>query len=633
MRVWVHAVSTSTRIIMKISPSQWFLRSKNLRQPRLAAIRSTTTSNTSTYPDEEGSGSPISDLNELTVLGIEHVQGLGTSTLTSEDPYMTLPSATLMVVAETEVVLQATAGDDESSVPYYTMMPNSHGHFYREQEYHRNHNASTTTTTPSLMSCLTEMDFATFDTNQIVVRDWDREKKYSDLICDGVQYLQEEQREDPMNNHAVVVPTCDDDDNDNDDDASSSNTNPPGSALRQRRHHHNKHNNNIVMLFESPSTSTTNAAFTNITNYRFHDWPPLKNTRTKGILGPSRYASMNGNALPVFLREDPPMGLVDHWQKHIPGFIPPTFVPDIQPDQAVYAFLPVESIDNTHVNDPSVHYHLAGKDAIHLMTQKTARLLPDTKTVRPCVVKTTHSMGSKGIFIITDDDDEAELERFLVTADHPTFVVTDFVDIDRNVACHFFIHPNGSIVWFGSNENHRSAKDGKFSSDSYLLLKDQDELKRMQLPFVEEVVTYCRSLNFWGFCGIDVLFDSHGQGYLIDINPRVTGSCPALMTLSLLHHEHEYSVGLFRRTGSNTYYGSATELLRQVDAHNNAVTDDSSSSSTRIILHSFLEVKPGLTKINIGVYGNDLDECERILNDYAKPAKQKKNRITSSSSS
>ena len=65
-------------------------------------------------------------------------------------------------------------------------------------------------------------------------------------------------------------------------------------------------------------------------------------------------------------------------------------------DNTVYAYLPVEAI-KIHVNDPHVHYHLAGKDSIVLLTQKTARLLPDKKTVRPCVVKTTHSMASKGI--------------------------------------------------------------------------------------------------------------------------------------------------------------------------------------------------------------------------------------------
>jgi len=115
------------------------------------------------------------------------------------------------------------------------------------------------------------------------------------------------------------------------------------------------------------------------------------------------------------------------------------------------------------------------------MTQKTTRLLPDTREVRPCVVKTTHSMGSKGIFIIKNDEDEAEFEKFLEDSGNPTFVVTDFVDIQRNVACHFWMHPNGhDVVWFGSNENKRKP-DGSFSTDSYLYMDEQEKLKRMQV--------------------------------------------------------------------------------------------------------------------------------------------------------
>lgn len=63
-------------------------------------------------------------------------------------------------------------------------------------------------------------------------------------------------------------------------------------------------------------------------------------------------------------------------------------------------------------------------DTIHMMTQKTTKLLPDTSTIRPCVVKTTHSMGSKGIFIIQNDEDEAEFAQFLEDSGHPTFVVS-----------------------------------------------------------------------------------------------------------------------------------------------------------------------------------------------------------------
>jgi hypothetical protein len=238
----------------------------------------------------------------------------------------------------------------------------------------------------------------------------------------------------------------------------------------------------VIMLFESPSSCTTESSFYNANTFRFHDWPPPKTLHSKSILGPLRYSLMNGNTFPSYLRiGKAPDGLMEHWAEAIPGLPAPHFATKVTDEDTVYAYLPVEKIKN-HINDPSVHYHLAGKDAIHLMTQKTTKLLPDTRTSRPCVVKTTHSMGSKGIFIINNDEDEAEFEQFLKEAGNPTFVVTDFVDIARNVACHFFIHPSGEVTWFGSNENHR-LPDGHFSSDSYLIIDDQATLKKMQLPF------------------------------------------------------------------------------------------------------------------------------------------------------
>lgn len=263
----------------------------------------------------------------------------------------------------------------------------------------------------------------------------------------------------------------------------------------------------------------------------------------------------------------------------------------------------------------SAHYHLAGKDTIHLMTQKTTELLPDTRTVRPCVVKTTHSMGSKGIFIINNGNDEAKFGQFLEDSGYPTYVITNFVDIARNVACHFFMHPNGSIVWFGSNENHREP-DGSFSSDSCLLMEHQEKLKEIQLPFVEEVVKYCLGLGFWGFCGIDVLFDSQDRGYLVDINPFVTGGCPALMTLKVLSDKYNFTVGVFRRSGKIYYYGSPDELMKEV-AEYNAEHDGKS----RVVIHSMFQTPDvTFTRVNIGVYGASLMDCKTVLNHFAKEA-------------
>lgn len=317
-----------------------------------------------------------------------------------------------------------------------------------------------------LVENLDELDFG--DDGTFTVKDWDGKLCYSDLIQKGMQYVK-------------------------------------------------RGDEKVVMLFESPSSSSTNSSFHNASKFKFHDWPPPKSTKSKEMLGPCRYGMMNGNKYPVYLRSGtPPPGIMSHWAEAVPDYVPSQFVDKITDSETCYAYLPVEQI-RKHVNDPVTHYHLAGKDSIHLMTNKTTRLLEDTQAVRPCVVKTTHSMGSKGIFIIKDDKDDEEFQEFLRESGEPTFVVTDFVDIARNVACHFFMHPNGkSVTWFGSNENHREA-DGNFSSDSYLIMKDQKTLKELQMPFVEEVVKYCHGLGFWGFCGIDILLDSNGNGFLVDM--------------------------------------------------------------------------------------------------------------------
>jgi hypothetical protein len=226
-------------------------------------------------------------------------------------------------------------------------------------------------------------------------------------------------------------------------------------------------------------------------------------------------------------------------------------------------------------------------------------------------------MGGRGIFVIRNDDDEAKVEQFLAKAGNPKYVVTEFVEIERNVACHFFMHPNGKdVTWFGSNENKR-LPDGSFCSDSYLDSADQENLKRMQLPFVRDVVEYCKSLGFWGFCGIDVLFDSSGRGYLVDVNPRVTGSCPGLMTLALMRQNYGYQVALLRRSGNINFYGTPKELFEQVNDYN-----AENNGRSRVVIHSMYEPEQcsrPLCRINIAVYGNDMDECRTVLNQFAKP--------------
>jgi len=129
------------------------------------------------------------------------------------------------------------------------------------------------------------------------------------------------------------------------------------------------------------------------------------------------------------------------------------------------------------------------------------------------------------------------------------------------------------------------------------------------------IFTDCKSLGFWGFLGIDVLFNTAGRGYLVDINPRVTGSSPALIALNILKKEYGFTLGLFRRSGDINFYGTSAELLAQADAYN-----AEHEGKSRVVIHSLYDAVPGKhIRMNIGVYGTDMEECKKVLNTFAVP--------------
>lgn len=402
----------------------------------------------------------------------------------------------------------------------------------------------------------------------------------------------------------------------------------------------NDKDDRVIMLYEATATSANCTTFYNPNKFRIHDYPPTL-PYVKSVLDPCRYSLANGSTYPSFLRDGaPPPGLMEHWESTIPNWVRPAFTNRIPTrhsngeDEAgdnvlVYAYLPCEAIPNEqHVIDPVVHHRLCGKDILPLITSQTPRFLPSARPCRrPCIVKTTHSSGSRGIFVIGSDHDERAFQKFWEEAGHPQFVITELVtDVRRNVANHFFVHPNGhDITVFGSSENYRFL-DGEqhnaslpFSSDSYWSWSDQEVLGTMQLGLVQEVARYCHSAGFWGFCGVDVLLDASGRTLLIDVNPRVTGSLPSLMVANLFHGSCGFDFGVFRRSGSATYYnGPSRQLLDDVARFNQA-----HQKECQVVVFSFFELHQGgqtTTKIQIGVYGRSMDQCRQVLGVFANKA-------------
>ena len=136
-----------------------------------------------------------------------------------------------------------------------------------------------------------------------------------------------------------------------------------------------REDSSICMVFENPcSSSPEPGSFYTGSAFKFHDYPPSP-PLYKAILTPCRYSMVNGSVYPSYLQNgSPPEGLMEHWIASIPGFKCPYFVKEIPTDGLVYNYLPMENVANS-MNDPFVHYHLCGKDALPLSTYLRIRSL------------------------------------------------------------------------------------------------------------------------------------------------------------------------------------------------------------------------------------------------------------------
>lgn len=408
------------------------------------------------------------------------------------------------------------------------------------------------------------------------IRPWDGNKYYSDLVMDGLNWL--------------------------------------SSGMS---------NKDVIMMLESPTSPLSlprsafafpKSAFSNKIKFPIHDYP-FSGLDGKTVMGPLRYACVTGNAFSTFLRNKPPPDLLEHWATTIPNYSPPTFSHSIpSKSKTICAYVPLEQFVHQHMINPYVHYDLGSKDCIPRMTAKTTKLLPNMHSVRPCVVKVTHAMGSRGIFIIRDDADELDCVQCLQETGRPDYVITEFVKIRRSLAAHFFIHPTGDITWFGTSENMLQA-DGSCSDDATIWgAEQQEKLQKLMTPYVRDVAQYCLSRGYFGACGIDVLMDRNGRGYVVDVNPRVTGTCPALMVFTKLNTaspSNSFRHGTFRRSKHHAFPGSAAELLQDVKEFNE------SNRKLRVVIFSLCQKSLTYTLLNIGVFGSTKEECDKVLNYFA----------------
>lgn len=355
----------------------------------------------------------------------------------------------------------------------------------------------------------------------------------------------------------------------------------------------------VRLLAEYPSSNSEDTRFQNKNRYIIHDpYPPPPRELLK-TLGPHHLMCGWGHHLGVTSELAPPNALVDHWADYFGSEARPNWLPPSSTCEYITLF-PHESLPaEQQVIDPEVNYALHSKEVIAKIACNQAEVLPEVTP--PCIVKLSHGYAGLGNFLIQNETDERAMHNELAKHwPNATLIINSIIeDITGDYGVQFYLRKDGGIVWLGLtaqnfNEQNRWC-GGTYSSHLQSDLIDQFS------EIVEATASYLHDHGYFGVVGVDILCDSHGQSFLVDVNPRLTGVTPFMIASRLFDRDLGLKEGIYQ--ASCVFPGSLKQLIDWVNQQSDAKVvvvsafeDETDSKSTQTICH--LSAHSNSQKIN-----------------------------------
>lgn len=354
-----------------------------------------------------------------------------------------------------------------------------------------------------------------------------------------------------------------------------------------------------VLMTEYPSSNSPDTRFQNKTAYIIHDPfppPPLGLLKT---LGPHHLMYGWGDRLPVTSELKPPAALIDHWRRMFGEAGCPTWE-DIRQDKAYITSFPFETMSAAQqVIDPATLYGLHSKEAIKDIACSQADVYDAVQF--PCILKLSHGYAGLGNFFVRNEDD---LEKAMAQIkaqwpDAPIVINQLLTDIIGDSGVQFYLDKQGDLKWLGFtqqvfNETGRWT-GGVFNADI------QDDFYDDFLKIAEPVAKYLHQHGYFGVVGIDILQNRDDEFFLVDLNPRLTGITPFLMSSRLFIADGYYH-GIY--AASVELAGSLHDVIERVEA----------ISATRVLILSAYQAPQAQTvKCHLSISGTSLSACEAQL--------------------
>lgn len=358
-----------------------------------------------------------------------------------------------------------------------------------------------------------------------------------------------------------------------------------------------------VMLVEYPSSNSDHARFQNRDRFIIHDpFPPPRPELLK-VLGPHHLMCGWGNDVKVCSELRPPETLIQHWQR-IFGLEGCPAWQAFDPSDRYHVLFPHEAIAaQQQVVDPVANYALHSKEVIQQIDCPQALVL--NAITPPCIVKLSHGYAGLGNYFIRQPADEASMHEQLNRHwPNATLVINSIIEnVCGDYGVQFYLHKDGSMVWLGVTEQHFNSNlkwsGGSFSAEL------QDQLYKAAGGIIEATGQHLHKAGYVGLVGIDILKDSDGHHYLVDVNPRLTGISPFLM-MSRIFAEQGLGYGIYR--ASVRVKGSLQQLIETAEAtHNGRV----------VVLSAFEEQSGDFTICHLSANAESLQMCDDLLDQIS----------------
>jgi hypothetical protein len=319
------------------------------------------------------------------------------------------------------------------------------------------------------------------------------------------------------------------------------------------------------LLAQYPSSNSDDTIFQNRTMFQIHDPFPPPAKELLQVLGPHHLMCAWGKDMVVTSQTQPDARLLQHWGRVLGD----DWVPDWKPFDSSQDFItlfPHESLPaERQLVPPDVNYRLHSKEIIESIDFSQAKVLD--QVTPPCVAKLSHGYAGLGNFFIRSSFDESMMrEQIAQQWPNATLVINELIE---NIVCdtgiQFYLRKDGSVVWLGLTQQQFNAKarwcGGIFSAS------DQHDGQQRYEAAVLATANCLHSHGYFGVVGIDVVTDTAGQQFLVDVNPRLTGVSPFLMA-SRRFTNQGLTEGIY--VASQTFDGSLVELYSAVEAMNDA---------------------------------------------------------------